>query len=169
MVNKTMDEKQGRRRRRQQEEAVEEPAELLDDEALDDDEADEADDDVNQRGITPKKGRATPGRRKKADKEEEGNAVQRSIGGLQGYLIDTRDELRKVVWPTRAEVWRLLRIVAVTITIAALVLGGFSLLFTEVVRIGLATPEFLLGLLAVIVVVAGAYLFLSNRRSGRRF
>lgn len=42
------------------------------------------------------------------------------------FLVESRFELRKVVWPTRQEAMRMTWVVAVVVTILSLLLGGFD-------------------------------------------
>jgi len=52
---------------------------------------------------------------------------------LVRYYRETMGELRKVVWPTRAEALRLTGLVLAVIVIMAIILGLFDLLFGELV------------------------------------
>jgi preprotein translocase subunit SecE len=162
----TVDEKQGRRRRRQPEDEPKPQAALEADEAEDDYEDEEAS--GEQRGLTAKKGRATPGRRSRAGTDaapEEQKGVRGIVGRVQLYWEETRDELNKVVWPTRQDLRRLLTIVLITMLVASLALGVIAILFTELVRIGLSTP-LVFGIVMVLVFVGlGFYLYRSNRRT----
>ncbi|NDJ62596.1 MAG: preprotein translocase subunit SecE [Chloroflexi bacterium] len=168
-ADNTIDEqKQGRRRRRRsvsevrnrsaEETAPEaEAAEAEADEAF----IEEIDDDG--RGLTEGKGRATPGRRLQ---EETGrsNFLVRFVRGLGEYFEGVQSELGKVSWPTRQETIRLTRIVIVTLIITSLALGGISLAFTELFRIGLSTPIILIGFMTISV---GLGLFINYRRNRR--
>ncbi len=58
---------------------------------------------------------------------KEPNAVVR-------YYRETVGELRKVVWPTREEAFRLTWIVLVVITVMAIVLGTADYLFGQLIR-----------------------------------
>ena len=42
------------------------------------------------------------------------------------FLVESRFELRKVVWPTRQEALRMTWVVAIVVTILSLLLGGFD-------------------------------------------
>ncbi|HRF94478.1 MAG TPA: preprotein translocase subunit SecE [Aggregatilineales bacterium] len=107
-----------------EEEELEEVEEL--EEELDDDESD------GKGGYTERKGRATPGKRSRQEAtEERGNFVVRFFRGLREYLRGVKEELEKVVWPTREELSRLARIILVVTLFAALVLGVMSFVFTE--------------------------------------
>jgi preprotein translocase subunit SecE len=63
----------------------------------------------------------------KAQAVKEPNAIVR-------FYRETVGELRKVVWPTRAEALRLTRIVLIVITIMSAILGFFDFLFSELFR-----------------------------------
>ncbi|MEK7503290.1 MAG: preprotein translocase subunit SecE [Patescibacteria group bacterium] len=53
---------------------------------------------------------------------------------LKNYLSDVRAEMRKVQWPTRKE-WINHTIMVIVITVfVALVLSGFDLLFTGILK-----------------------------------
>jgi preprotein translocase subunit SecE len=58
---------------------------------------------------------------------KEPNAVVR-------FYRETVGELKKVVWPTREEAFRLTWIVLVVITVMAIVLGTFDYLFSQLFR-----------------------------------
>lgn len=58
---------------------------------------------------------------------KEPNAVVR-------YYRETVGELRKVVWPTREEAWRLTQIVLIVITVMAIILGTADYLFGLLIR-----------------------------------
>lgn len=120
---------------------------------------------VEDRSITPGKGRATPSRRRQEEDEEEGNLATRTVGGLRGYFEGVRSELDKVVWPTREEIRRLTTIVLVTLVVCSLVLGTISFLFTELFRLGLNSPIVLLAVMVIGIVVGLVVLRLSNGRS----
>lgn len=114
-------EKKSRRRRKRDEEAAE--AAELEQEA--------------PRGLTEGKGRATPGKRNRQGKDDGGNFIVRSARGTRDYLRGVQDELDKVVWPDREELIRLSRIVIVVTIMAAIVLGAFSIGFTQLFAAGL--------------------------------
>jgi preprotein translocase SecE subunit len=161
-----MDEKQGRRRRRRNVEEAE-AVEAVEEVEVEESETD-ADDSGEQRGLAEKKGRPTPGRRNRAveEQKDEGNVVTRTAGGVVTYLQDTRAEINKVTWPTRPEIRRLLIIVLVATIASALLLGAFSLIFTELIRIGLATPLVLVVFfIAAVAIGAGVYYYLNRRQS----
>ncbi|MEK7517805.1 MAG: preprotein translocase subunit SecE [Patescibacteria group bacterium] len=51
------------------------------------------------------------------------------------FLKETRDELKKVVWPGRTEVIRLTIVVIVTSLIVGILLGGLDFVFTKILEI----------------------------------
>lgn len=114
-------EEKSRRRRKGREEEIEE----------------EVDVEGEERGLTEGKGKITPGRRnREASKDSGGNFIVRSWRGIRGYFEGVRDELDKVVWPTREELIRLSRIVIMVTLACAAILGLFSFLFTELFVLG---------------------------------
>jgi len=91
---------------------------------------------ANESGVTNRKGRATRSRRS-GDEEQGGNFIVRGARDIRGYFAGVRDELDKVVWPSREDTIRLSWIVVLVTTAAALALGAISFLFTELFIIGL--------------------------------
>ncbi|MFN8375607.1 MAG: preprotein translocase subunit SecE [Anaerolineae bacterium] len=163
----TTDTKSSRRRRRTaevEEQVKNQVAAEVEDDIEDDEDAEDADE-SSGKGITAKKGRPTPGRRNRVEEEEEGNAVTRTVGGLRGYFEDTAEELRKVTWPTREEVRRLTLVVLAVTIAASLVLGAISLLFTELIRAGIAQPIILVAVFVVAVAVVLGFLYYNSRSS----
>jgi preprotein translocase SecE subunit len=161
----TLNEKSKRRRglRRQAEEV-----ETLDNVEEVDNEGYEDDDESSDRGLTVKKGRATPGRRtQETEVVQEGNFVTRAIRGFGEYVEGVRSEIRKVVWPTPEEVRRLTTIVLVSTILAAIVLGALSFLFNELFILGIQNPVIFGMLFVVAVIVFGLYLRQTNNRSSR--
>lgn len=120
---------------------------------------DEAED---QRGMSARKGRATPGRR--ASDEDEGNIVTRGAGGIREYFEGVVAELGKVTWPTREEARRLSAIVLIATLLASLVLGLVALGYSELFRLGLNQPIIFLGFFVIVVVIG----FVMYRRSSTR-
>lgn len=116
-----------------------------------------------EKGVSARKGRATPSRRTIADEEKatEGNVVTRSFGSIIEYFDGVRSELAKVTWPTREETRRLSILVLVATLISAIVLGLISLAFTELFRIGLNSPTIFL----VVFAVVGAVGFIIYQRN----
>lgn len=149
-------EKAGRRGRRRQ--SVEEVETV--DEAVEVEEEDE-EEDASSRGLTPKKGRATAGRR---NPEEE--PVRRGpIGRITDYFAGVRSELEKVAWPTRQDVVRLTWIVIIVTVISALVLGAISFAFNTLFREGVNNPLWFAVFGAVVAVVAFIIWRSNNRKS----
>ncbi|MFC1686336.1 preprotein translocase subunit SecE [Patescibacteria group bacterium] len=54
---------------------------------------------------------------------------------LSRFLKEAYRELKKVVWPTKKQAIRLTLIVTAVVIATAIFLGGFDLLFSELVRI----------------------------------
>lgn len=50
-----------------------------------------------------------------------------------GFLRETKDELKKVVWPTRQEVIRLTLVVIAISLIVGLFLGGLDFVFVKII------------------------------------
>ena len=160
----TLNEKSRRRRglRRQAEAEPVDNVEEVDDEM----EAYDEDDDSSGRGMTEKKGRATPGRRTQEVEvtETDGNFITRPIRGLGGYIEGVRAEMQKVVWPTREETRRLTTIVLSVTIVAALVLGAVSFIFNELFVLGLKSPVIFAVLFVIALGVFLYYLRVSNKR-----
>jgi len=51
------------------------------------------------------------------------------------FLKETRDELKKVVWPTRDEVIRLTMVVIIVSLIVGFYLGGMDYIFTKLITL----------------------------------
>lgn len=51
------------------------------------------------------------------------------------FLLETRDELKKVVWPTRTEVIRLTGVVILVSVLVGLFLGGADFILTKIVEV----------------------------------
>jgi preprotein translocase subunit SecE len=133
------------------------------------DELEELDDeDANSRALTAAKGRATPSRRQQEEEVEEGNFLTRLVRGITDYFEGVRSELRKVAWPSREDARRLTIIVLTALVVCALILGGISLLFTELFRIGLSNPLVLIGFM--VIAVGGGFIFNRiNKRSSSSY
>jgi preprotein translocase SecE subunit len=54
--------------------------------------------------------------------------------GIVAYLRAVWDELRKVIWPTRPELWRMTWVVVATVIVFGLLIGGADFLFATVTR-----------------------------------
>lgn len=117
-----------------------------------------------ERAVTAGKGRATPGRRVQEQGEKRGNFITRAFGSVREYFEGVNSELRKVSWPTREDTRRLTVIVIVVMVISAIVLGLISLGFTELFRLGLATPLIFFGFF-VVVAIGGFILYRRSQRS----
>jgi preprotein translocase subunit SecE len=50
------------------------------------------------------------------------------------FFREIYDELKKVVWPTRAEIFRLTTIVIILSVIMGLYIGGLDYLFTQAIQ-----------------------------------
>jgi preprotein translocase subunit SecE len=131
-------------------------------------EFDEEDGEADSRTLTAGKGRATPSRRQQEEEVEEGNFLSRLVTGTVDYFEGVRSELRKVAWPSREDARRLTIIVLTTLVVCAIILGGISLLFTELFRIGLSNPLVLIGFM--VVAIAGGFIFNRiNKRSSSSY
>ncbi len=51
------------------------------------------------------------------------------------FLLETKDELQKVTWPTRNEVTRLTIVVMLFSAIVGVYIGGIDLIFTKILEI----------------------------------
>jgi len=52
-----------------------------------------------------------------------------------GFLSEVRDELKKVVWPTRQEIIRLTVVVIAISLLVGIFLGGLDFIFTKLISI----------------------------------
>lgn len=102
-----------------------------------DEAAEEEETNIEAVGGKAAKNRATPGRRTTTD-EGGGNFITRSYRATAEYLKGVKDELDKVVWPSRADTVRLSRIVLIVTIIASMALGLLSFMYTELFRFGFA-------------------------------
>ena len=68
-----------------------------------------------------------------AKKRTGDSAVSPGVGPLR-FLREVYDELRKVVWPTGAELYRYTLIVLFTVAILATFIGGVDYLLGEAAR-----------------------------------
>ncbi|HUN09298.1 MAG TPA: preprotein translocase subunit SecE [Aggregatilineales bacterium] len=158
--------KASRKLRRQAEAEAEEAVNEV--EEYDDDEGDESEDDGSPRGLTEKKGYATPSRRQKEEEEDapQGNALTRPFIGLGNYIEGVRAELEKVTWPTRGEAFRLTRLVLIATIVSSIILGIVGFIYNQIFVLGSTTP-LIFGVLLVVVIGGFAYyLRQSNRRTG---
>lgn len=159
--HKTLNNNSKRRRGKLRREAPEAPVQNIE---VTDDLEDDDDEEGLTRGLTERKGRATPGRRTQEVEvsKSEGNFITRPIRGLREYLEGVRSEIQKVVWPSREETRRLTGIVLSVTIVSALVLGIISLLFNELFALGLRNP-LVFGI--VFVLILGAFLYYLRRNS----
>lgn len=51
------------------------------------------------------------------------------------FLLETREELKKVIWPTRQEVMRLTGVVIGVSAIVGLFIGGLDFVFTKLLSL----------------------------------
>ncbi|MBZ0285470.1 MAG: preprotein translocase subunit SecE [Anaerolineae bacterium] len=166
----TLDDKRKRRRELRRQAAEASPVESIeaDDDQIEDEEEDG--DDSSGRGISERKGRATPSRRALQEIEEakaEGNFITRRINGLLEYIAGVRSEVQKVAWPTREETRRLTGIVLVVMILSSITLGVISLLFSAFINAGLQPGSSAIFFVALIitVVIFAIYVRRSNRRT----
>jgi len=115
--------------------------------------------------ITVGKGRATPGRRSGGSSTSGGGSFLTN-NRIVTYFREVSDEMAKVTWPTREDTIRLTWIVLITTVIAALVLGGLSLIMSYVIRWGLDTPAILISIVVGAVAIAGFWVWQSGRSGG---
>lgn len=131
MTQEAIEKNSGRRRRgNTAEDVLDEEVEAIEE---------EMDDDDDESGVsyTERKGRATPGKRsRQVETQEKGNFIVRFLRGIRNYLRGVKEELEKVVWPTREELIRLSRIILIVTIFTALVLGALAILFNELFKIG---------------------------------
>ena len=149
MAESSIQEKRARRRRQRKEDRTETNAEET----------------SSEKGVTEKKGYATPSQRKSGTTDGGGNAVTRWFGNVAEYFEGVRSELEKVTWPTREETVRLTYIVAAVTVASALLLGGLSIIFTELFNIGVDTPLIFVGVFVAFVALMLVYGQYSSRNS----
>ncbi|MBL8119505.1 MAG: preprotein translocase subunit SecE [Anaerolineae bacterium] len=136
-----------------------------------DDETEDSGEDSEGRGLSERKGRATPGRRAQEVEEEKSEGgflsfIRSPFSTLGDYFEGVRSELGKVLWPTREEARRLATIVLIVCIIASIVLGAISLLFNALIVAGLESPTLIFGgIFLAVIVIFGFYLRNSNSRS----
>lgn len=70
--------------------------------------------------------------KRKVDADQPKSA--KSSNPVIRYFQDTRDELRKVKWPTQDEAIRLSLIVLSTMTVSVIALGGFDFAIQNLLR-----------------------------------
>lgn len=114
------------------------------------DDVEEIEYDTDENALTAGKGRVTPGRRNKQSTEDSGNFFVRTFRSIREYFQGVQEELDKVVWPTREELFRLARIVGMVTIVSSIVLGLISIGFTQLFRAGLEEPLIFVGFAVVI-------------------
>jgi len=55
-------------------------------------------------------------------------------GGTTSFFQETRDELKKVTWPTRDEVVRLTGVVIIVSLLIGAYIGGLDFVFTSILQ-----------------------------------
>ena len=100
------------------------------------------------------KGRATPGRRTKSEKQE-GNALTRPFFALRDYFEGVQSELETVSWPTREEALRLAQIVLIVTVASSLVLGTLSVLAGQYLDLGLKNE--IIFIVSFALIIGGAF------------
>ncbi len=63
---------------------------------------------------------------KKKEKKKEGNFFQRTGSRIAQWFRDMRGELKKVIWPTRAQIINNCAVVFVLVFVSAIVIWGFD-------------------------------------------
>lgn len=131
MAQEAIEKNSGRRRRGNVAEEVLEEVEELEEEIDEEEEQDKGS------AYTERKGRATPGKRtRQVEAEDRGNFIVRFFRGIRNYLRGVKEELEKVVWPTREELIRLSRIILIVTLTMAIALGILTFLFNELFKLG---------------------------------
>jgi len=123
---------------------------------------------VENKALTPKKGVATPSRRKvevAEQKKEEGNFITRPLFAFREYVEGVQEEMQKVAWPTREETTHLTYIVTGVTLASALVLGLLSFAFTFLFELGLTQPLVFIGVFVVFLILLFAYARVSQNTS----
>jgi preprotein translocase subunit SecE len=120
---------------------------------------------AEESSLTERKGRATPGKRSRRSISQQsgGGFFAGFFRGVRAYFGGVKDELDKVVWPTRDELRRLSWIVFTVTVVSALVLGAISFVYREIFIWGLNKdhPEVFVILFGAI----GAGYFYFSRKS----
>jgi preprotein translocase SecE subunit len=134
----------------------------------------EATDDGSEKGLTEKKGTATPSRRKgevsgQSSTTGGGNIVTRSFRSVRDYLVGVRTEMEKVTWPDREETNRLTRIVMAVLLASSLFLGGLSILFTEIFNLGVTRPWIFMVVFVAFIGLMFAYARYTERSNSSDF
>jgi preprotein translocase subunit SecE len=62
-------------------------------------------------------------------------AEEQTGGGVVAYIDETRQEIRKVVWPTREEAWNLTVVVLFVVMLVMLIIFGIDFVFSQVFKL----------------------------------
>lgn len=83
-------------------------------------------------------GETRPPRVQRKD-DKGGNAISRLFGRLGRFISEILDELRKVVRPTRSELWQYTLVVIVFVTVVMALVSGIDYGFTKLVGLVFGT------------------------------
>jgi preprotein translocase subunit SecE len=61
-------------------------------------------------------------------------AEEQTGSGIVTYIDETRNEIRKVVWPTREDAWNLTVVVLFVVMLVMLIIFGIDFVFSQVFR-----------------------------------
>ncbi len=75
----------------------------------------------------------------RADKSRDGNAISRLFGAISLFVRQILDELRKVVRPTRSELWNYTLVVIVFVTFMMALVSVLDLGFSRLVGLVFGT------------------------------
>lgn len=114
-------------------------------------------------GQVARKDRPTPSRRESPART---NILSRALRPILHYLSETRAELLKVSWPSRAETLRLSGIVLGVTVASSLALGVLDFLYGELFRLGFDNSIIFLILGILLVLLVGGGTLLLRRRGG---
>ncbi len=78
-------------------------------------------------------GARTRGPRHPGTRGEQGNALVRLLGSLRLFVSQILDELRKVVRPTRSELWNYTLVVIVFVSVMMAFTASLDFVFTKLV------------------------------------
>ena len=70
-----------------------------------------------------------------AEANKKQNWFSRTWARLKKYLRDVKGELKKIVWPTKKQVWNNTLIVLAVVLIAGIVICGLDMLFSLVIKL----------------------------------
>jgi len=57
------------------------------------------------------------------------------IGKIAGFIRETRQELNKVTWPSKSELWQSTAVVIVTTFIMAIFIGSVDFFLSMIIRV----------------------------------